>query len=148
MKDLEPGKELLLEMRKAGARIYPTNEAFAQGLKTEEIGVGIMWKARAVQWQKAGINVAVVAPSEGALAYVSGFVIPKNAPNKDGAYAFLDAMLEPSAQEDFATTWATTRPSPTPRCPGPQQAHRLHGRGGQEAHRPGLRATSPRTTSR
>ena len=34
--------------------------------------------------------------------YVSGFVMPKNAPNKDGAYAWLDAMMAPSAQESFA----------------------------------------------
>ena len=100
--DLEPGKKLLLEMRKAGARIYPTNEAFAQGLKTEEIGVGIMWKARSVQWQNAGIPVQSVAPAAGALAYVSGFVIPKNAPNKAGGYAYLDAMLESQAQVNFA----------------------------------------------
>jgi len=100
--NLEPGKKLLLECRKAGARIYPTNEAFAQGMKTEEIGVGVMWKARAVQWQNSGIPVEAVTPTEGTLAYVSGFVIPKNAPNKDGAYAYMDAMLEKSAQEAFA----------------------------------------------
>jgi putative spermidine/putrescine transport system substrate-binding protein len=100
--DLEAGKKLLLECKKAGARIYPTNEAFAQGLKTEEFGVGVMWKARVVQWQNAGISVEAIVPSEGALAYVSGFVIPKNAPNKAGSYAYLDAMLEKSAQEAFA----------------------------------------------
>ena len=100
--DLEPGRQLLIDVRQAGARIYPTNEAFAQGLKTEEIDVGIMWKARTVQWQNAGINVQSAVPAEGALAYVSGFSIPKNAPNVDGAYAYLDAMLEPSAQENFA----------------------------------------------
>jgi putative spermidine/putrescine transport system substrate-binding protein len=55
-----------------------------------------------VQWQNAGISVDSVAPTEGAIAYVSGFVIPKNAPNKDGAYAYLDAMLAKSAQENFA----------------------------------------------
>ena len=53
--DIEPGKKLLLECKKAGVRIYPTNEAFAQGLKTEEFGIGVMWKARVVQWQNAGI---------------------------------------------------------------------------------------------
>jgi putative spermidine/putrescine transport system substrate-binding protein len=100
--DLEPGKKLLLECKNAGMRIYPTNEAFAQGLKSEEFGVGVMWKARVVQWQNAGIPVTAVAPTEGALAYVSGFVIPKNAPNKEGAYAYLDAMLDKSAQEAFA----------------------------------------------
>ena len=100
--DLEPAKKLLLECKKAGMRIYPTNEAFAQGLKADEFGVGVMWKARVVQWQNAGINVKAITPSEGALAYVSGFVIPSNAPNKDGSYAFLDAMLDRSAQEAFA----------------------------------------------
>jgi putative spermidine/putrescine transport system substrate-binding protein len=100
--DFEPGKERLLACKKAGARIYPSNEAFAQALKTEEIACGIMWKARAVQWQNAGINVQTVAPKEGVPMYVSGFVIPKNAPNKAGAYAYLDAMLAPSAQEGFA----------------------------------------------
>ncbi|MGE0766806.1 MAG: PotD/PotF family extracellular solute-binding protein [Hyphomicrobiaceae bacterium] len=100
--DLEPGKKLLLECKKAGMRIYPTNEAFAQGLKADEFGVGVMWKARVVQWQNAGINVKAITPTEGAIAYVSGFVICKNSPNKDGAYAFLDAMLSKSAQEAFA----------------------------------------------
>jgi putative spermidine/putrescine transport system substrate-binding protein len=100
--NLEPGKKLLLECKKAGMRMYPTNEAFAQGLKSEEFGIGVMWKARVVQWQNAGIPVEAVAPTEGTLAYVSGFVIPKNAPNKDGAYAYLDAMLAQSAQEAFA----------------------------------------------
>jgi putative spermidine/putrescine transport system substrate-binding protein len=100
--DLEPGKKLLLECKKAGMRIYPTNEAFAQGLKAEEFGTGVMWKARVVQWQNADIAVDAFTPTEGALAYVSGFVIPKNSPNKDGAYAYLDAMLAKSAQEAFA----------------------------------------------
>jgi putative spermidine/putrescine transport system permease protein len=61
-----------------------------------------MWKARVVQWQNAGISVTSMTPTEGALAYVSGFVIPKNSPNKEGAYAYLDAMLDKSAQEAFA----------------------------------------------
>jgi putative spermidine/putrescine transport system substrate-binding protein len=102
VKNLEPGQKLLLECKKAGARIYPTNEAFAQGLKTEEFATGVMWKARVVQWQNADISVQAITPSEGALAYVSGFVVPKNAPNKEGAYAYLDAMLDKSAQEAFA----------------------------------------------
>ena len=102
MTNYEPGKARLLACRKAGAKIYPTNEALAAALKTEEIGICIMWKARAVQWQNAGITVETVAPKEGVPMYISGFVIPKNAPNKDGAYAWLNAMLEPPAQEAFA----------------------------------------------
>jgi putative spermidine/putrescine transport system substrate-binding protein len=102
MSNFEPGKERLIACKKAGARIYPSNEAFAQALKTGEIACGIMWKARAVQWQNAGIEVKTVAPVEGVPMYVSGFVMPKNAPNKAGGYAWLDAMMAPSAQEGFA----------------------------------------------
>src|SRR5882757_8556636 len=101
MSNFDPGKERLIACKKAGARIYPSNEAFAQALKTEEIACGIVWKARAVQWQNAGINVETVAPKEGVPMYVSGFVMPKNSPNKEGAYAYLDAMMAPSAQEGF-----------------------------------------------
>jgi putative spermidine/putrescine transport system substrate-binding protein len=100
--DFEPGKARLIACRKAGARIYPSNEAFAQALKTGEIACGIMWKARAVQWQNAGIKVETVAPKEGVPMYISGFVMQKNAPNKETGYAWLDAMLAPSAQKNFA----------------------------------------------
>jgi putative spermidine/putrescine transport system substrate-binding protein len=41
-------------------------------------------------------------PKEGCILYVSGMVVPKNAPNKEGAFAYLDAMLAPSAQQRFA----------------------------------------------
>ncbi|KAF1021081.1 MAG: Spermidine/putrescine-binding periplasmic protein [Paracidovorax wautersii] len=103
MTAFEPAKALLLAAKKGGARIYPTNEAFAQALKSGEIDIGIMWKARAVQWQKAGIACDAVAASEGIPMYISGFAIPKNAPNKDGAYAYLNAALDPAAQLAFAT---------------------------------------------
>mgnify|MGYP006266342357 CR=1 FL=1 len=102
MIDFEKAKDVLLAAKKAGARLYPTNEAFAQALKTEEIGLGIMWKARAVQWQNSGISCESAAPTEGIPLYVSGFAIPRNAPNKEGAYAYMNAMLEKSAQEAFA----------------------------------------------
>jgi putative spermidine/putrescine transport system substrate-binding protein len=100
--NFEPGKALLLAAKRAGARIYPTNEAFAAALKSDEIHSGIMWKARVVQWQNAGISVESAAPSEGVPYYISGFCIPKNAPNKAGAHVFLNAMLEKGAQDNFA----------------------------------------------
>lgn len=100
--DFDKAKQALLELKKLKPRIYPTNEALAQALMTEECGLCIMWKARAVQWQNAGANIKTVAPREGIITYVSGFCVPKNAPNKEGSYAFLDAALEPSAQEGFA----------------------------------------------
>ena len=83
-------------------RMYPTNEAFAQGLKAEEFGIGVMWKARVVQWQNAGIRWRRRADARARSPTSRASSMPKNAPNKDGAYAYLDAMLEKSAQEAFA----------------------------------------------
>ena len=100
--DFELAKKALLDLKKLKPRIYPSNEALAQALQTEEVGLCIMWKARAVQWQNAGANILTVAPKEGVIAYVSGFTVPRNAPNRDGAYAFLDAALEATTQEGFA----------------------------------------------
>jgi putative spermidine/putrescine transport system substrate-binding protein len=41
-------------------------------------------------------------PKEGATPIVFEAAIPKNAPNKDCAYAYLDAMLDPQGQVGFA----------------------------------------------
>jgi len=102
MNDMDKAKEALMAVKKAGARVYPTNEAFAQAMKNEEVGISAIWKARVVQWQNAGIPCEAVTPVEGIPAYVSGFVIQKNAPNKDNAYAYMNAMLERAPQEAFA----------------------------------------------
>jgi len=100
--DFEPAKGKLADLKKQGVKIYPTNEGMAQGLKTEEVGLCVMWKARCVQWQKAGVPVESAVPKEGIIAYESLFSIPKNAPNKQGAYAYLDALLQSQAQINFA----------------------------------------------
>lgn len=102
MNDLDKAKQVLMAVKAAGARVYPTNEAFAQAMKNEEIGISAIWKARVVQWQNAGIPCEAVSPVEGIPAYVSGFVIQKNAPNKENAYAYMNAMLEKAPQEAFA----------------------------------------------
>lgn len=102
MNDIEKAKEILMAVKKAGARVYPTNEAFAAAMKNEEIGISAIWKARVVQWQNAGIPCEAVSPIEGIPTYVSGFVIQKNAPNKANAYAYMDAMLAKAPQEAFA----------------------------------------------
>jgi putative spermidine/putrescine transport system substrate-binding protein len=102
MSNYEPGKAKLLELKKQGVKIYPTNEAMASALKTEEVWMCIMWKARGVMWQNAGIPIEMANPKEGIVLYVSDLVMPKNARNKDGAYAWLNALLDPSAQVEFA----------------------------------------------
>lgn len=100
--DMEAAKAMLMKARTGAVKIVPTNEAMAQALKSGDVGITVMWKARAVQWQNAGVSVKAVAPSEGVMLYVQGFAIPKNARNKAGAYAMLNQALAPAAQEAFA----------------------------------------------
>ncbi|HYC15353.1 MAG TPA: extracellular solute-binding protein, partial [Stellaceae bacterium] len=89
------------ELKKLDVKVVPTNEAMAQALKTEDIWMCIMWKARGVMWQNAGVPIEIAAPKEGVVLYISDFTIPKNSPNKESAYAFMEAMLNPKAQEGF-----------------------------------------------
>jgi putative spermidine/putrescine transport system substrate-binding protein len=100
--DVVKAEALLLQLNKNGLRLYPETDSIATALKSGEIDAGVMWMARVVMWQNAGISVAASFPKGGAVIYVSGFVVPKNAPNKPAAYAFLNAALEPSAQQGFA----------------------------------------------
>lgn len=98
----EPGKAKLLELKKQGVKIYPTNEAMAQALKSGEIVMCIMWNARGYMWKKAGIDIEIAIPQEGIALYLSDMCVPKNAPNKEAAYQYLNAMLEDVPQLAFA----------------------------------------------
>lgn len=97
-----PGRAKVLEWRALGARVYPSNETLAVALRSEEVWTTIMWLARGYMWRKAGIPVRHVIPAEGCTPYVSAACVPKNARNKDGAFAYLNAMLDPSAALGFA----------------------------------------------
>ncbi|WP_207415319.1 extracellular solute-binding protein [Roseomonas haemaphysalidis] len=100
--DYKPGQAKLMELRSLDAKVYPSNEALAAALKGEEVWMTPMWLARGFMWQKAGIPLRHVVPKEGAYAIVFEAAIPKNSRNKDQAYAYLDAMLQPQAQTAFA----------------------------------------------
>ena len=100
--DFEKAKEFFLKLNDNGLRIYPQTDALAPPFKSGEIEVGIVWLARTVMWRKTGFPVQGRFPKEGAILYVSGMVMPKNAPNKAAAYQYLNALLEPKAQQGFA----------------------------------------------
>lgn len=95
---------------------YPTAEGAASVLadfgSTEQVGQALMSgeiqavpgpKARAAMWNEtSGGKIASVIPESGTFSYISLTCIPANAPNKDAAYAYLNAELSDSAQLYFA----------------------------------------------
>jgi putative spermidine/putrescine transport system substrate-binding protein len=98
----DAAKEFLTKLNDQGLHLYAQTDDMAPGFKSGEIDVGIIWLARTVMWQNADFPVAGLVPKEGAIVYVSGMVMPKNAPDKDAAYAYMNALLEPAAQQGFA----------------------------------------------
>jgi len=100
--DFEGAKPLAGKLNANGLRLYPSTDSVGAGFKSGEIVVGMMWLARVNMWQNADIPVKASFPKEGCVLYQSGMVVPKNASNKEGAYKYLNAMLEPSAQIAFA----------------------------------------------
>jgi putative spermidine/putrescine transport system substrate-binding protein len=98
----EPAEKKLMELRSLDVKIYPSNEALAAGLKSEEVWLTVMWLARGFMWKQAGIPLSHVVPKEGAVSIVFEASVPRNARNKKGGFAYLDAMLDPNAQVAFA----------------------------------------------
>ncbi|MGJ5153730.1 ABC transporter substrate-binding protein [Bradyrhizobium sp. SZCCHNS3052] len=100
--NLDPAEKKLMEWRSLDVKIYPSNEALAAALKSEEVWLTTMWLARGFMWKKSGIPLAHVVPKEGTPAIVFQAAVPKNAKNKAGGFAYLDAMLDAKAQGGFA----------------------------------------------
>lgn len=105
----DPGKIVdakapLEKLTKAGAKVYTSTEAFAPGIKSGEIDVGLVWHARVLFWNKGGVEMRSSFPAEGCMTYVSSMCVLKNAPNKAAAFAYINAALEPQAQRAFAAT--------------------------------------------
>ena len=92
----------MLRLNANGLRLYPETDALAPAFKSGEIDVGVIWLARTFMWQNSNFPVKGNFPKEGAILYVSGMVMPKNAPDKEAAYKYMNALLEPSAQQGFA----------------------------------------------
>jgi putative spermidine/putrescine transport system substrate-binding protein len=97
-------KASMEKLVKAGAKVYTSTEAFAPGIKSGEIDVGLVWHARVLFWTKGGVAMASSFPTEGCMTYVSSMCVLKNAPNKAAAFAYINAALEPQAQRAFAAT--------------------------------------------
>ena len=100
--DFDKAKAFMLKLNGNGLRLYPETDSLAPAFKSGEIDVAVIWLARSFMWHNAGFPVKGLFPSEGAILYVSGMVVPKNAPNKAAAFKYMNALLEPSAQQGFA----------------------------------------------
>ena len=103
-KDLEAGQQFLRELKANKPKVYPSVDALASALKSGEIWVTVTWKARALQWKKAGLPLAFVFPKEGALPATFEAAITAGSRVGECGMGYLNAMLDPRAQRAFAET--------------------------------------------
>lgn len=102
MSNWEPARKQLMDLKAQSPIVYPSHEALAQAWKAEEVWIAPMWLARAFMWKKAGLKIAHVVPEEGAIPVIFEAAVTKNAQNKANGFAYLNAMLDPTAQLGFA----------------------------------------------
>lgn len=102
MNDFSKGKAALLDLKKNDPKIYPSNETLAAALKSEEVWITTMWLARGFMWKNSGIPVEAAIPEEGAIPVLFEAGVPKNSRSKEGAFKYLNAMLDPAGQAVFA----------------------------------------------
>lgn len=99
MTNYGPGRDALDRLKAdGGVKIYASNEAIANAFNAKEIKATLMWKARAAQWQDAGLALAAVAPSEGAIPITFDLAATSFATNLKGSGATLNAILDPQVQ--------------------------------------------------
>lgn len=98
MDDFEGAKKMLLEWKKAvQPKVYPSHQQAQAAMKSDEIWLMANYRARGLQWAKDGTKCATAYPKEGGIYQVFGAVMPRRVINKEGAYAYLNALLDPTA---------------------------------------------------
>lgn len=103
MNNVEPGFAKLLEMKRTmKPRIYPTHQQLAAGFANEEVWISANYSARIAQWAKDNVSVKPAYPKEGAVTIVFGATIPKKARNKEAAYLYLNALLDPKGLGSYS----------------------------------------------
>lgn len=98
LSDVSPAMPKLLEMKNSiKPRIYPTHQQLAAAFANDEVWISANYSARIAQWTQDGVPVRTSYPREGAISIVFGATMPKRARNKDAAYLYLNALLDPKA---------------------------------------------------
>jgi spermidine/putrescine transport system substrate-binding protein len=75
-------------------RVYTDDTTtLEQALASGEMAAAMTWNSSAVLLQSEGVPVKFAKPKEGALTWVCGVMIHKDAPNLDRAYDVIDSLL-------------------------------------------------------
>ena len=93
-KEIEEAKELLLEQRKLTNPVYVVDEV-KDNMITGEKMLAAVWSGDAIYIMNENPDMKYVIPEEGSNKWVDALCIPKDAPNKAGAEAFINFLCDP-----------------------------------------------------
>ncbi len=94
--ELETAKNSLIE-QKPLVQAYVIDQV-RDKMIGDEAAIGVIYSGEAIYTQRENENLEYVIPKEGTNVWIDSWVIPKNAPNKDNAEAFINFMC----REDIA----------------------------------------------
>jgi spermidine/putrescine transport system substrate-binding protein len=81
-------------------RVYTDDTTtLEQALASGEMAAAMTWNASAVLLKSEGVPVKFAKPKEGALTWVCGMMMHKDAPKPDRAYDIIDSMISVAAGE-------------------------------------------------
>ena len=90
------------EHKAAIAQFWSTENEAQGAFRTNGATIGQTWDSTAFKLKSEGEPIAYGAPKEGALAWMEGFVIPKNANNVESVYEFINWYYTPEAGAMFS----------------------------------------------
>jgi len=103
MTNVEEGKPLLESLiAESQPKLYAAHQQLQAGLANGEVDIAINYKARGLQWIQDGLPLAIQYPNEGAIGVTFGACLTEFGVNRDAGYAYLDAMLDPTAMAGLA----------------------------------------------
>jgi len=87
--------EDLIKAKPLAKNYYANGDALLSMLRSGEVTVAMGWDNGGWKLHKENPNIDFIAPKSGALGWIDTFAIPSKAKNIEGAYKWINFMLEP-----------------------------------------------------
>lgn len=91
----------LIEGKKVLKNYWENGDALLEGMRTGEIWLAKGWEQGAWKLYKENPDIDYVAPASGSMAFVDTFSIPSKSENVDGAYKWINFVLQPEKAAEF-----------------------------------------------
>jgi spermidine/putrescine transport system substrate-binding protein len=100
--DTEKVKEKLKSLKSQIKTFWSSEDEWNKYMAAGDYDIAVYWSGSAARSKKAmKLPVEFVVPKEGAIGWFDGLTIANNAPNADGAAAFINFMVDP----EFYVNW-------------------------------------------